>query len=66
MGEFADSETLELEKSLLTVSKGQAQNPHACLPAVSWAGLNTFPGSLQAAGLGWTLALRNPGQTKVF
>lgn len=39
MGEFADSKTLELEKSLLTVSKGQAQNPHTC-PAgceLGWA-----------------------------
>lgn len=27
MGEFADSQTLKLEKSLLTISKGQAQKP---------------------------------------
>lgn len=28
MGEFADSQMLEMEKSLLIVSKGQAQEPH--------------------------------------
>lgn len=28
MGEFTDSQMLEMEKSLLIVSKGQAQEPH--------------------------------------
>lgn len=28
MGEFADSQMLELEKSLLRISKGQFQKPH--------------------------------------
>lgn len=66
MGEFADSKTLELEKSLLTVSKGQAQKPQPC-PAhceLGWAKYSS--GSQQAAGRGWNLALWKRGQTKVF
>lgn len=43
MDEFADAQTLELEKSLLTFYKGQAQKPHPPRPAVSRAGSNTFP-----------------------
>lgn len=52
MGEFADSQTLELEKSLVTVSKGQAQKPRPRSSPHSQPQLN--------------LAVWRPGQAKLF
>lgn len=60
MGEFADSQTRELEKSLLRVSKGQAQKPHPRRGPCAWGWGPTV------AGLHGTLLSANLGRSGSF